>query len=104
LTKNIYEYIFIIKVGYYLDINFNKNNMPGLDGTGPLGQGPRTGRGFGYCPRGRWGAAGWGGYGYGPRRFISPKNKLQALEEEERMLEEELAAIREEKESLKNQQ
>lgn len=78
--------------------------MPGLDGTGPLGQGPRTGRGFGYCPRGRWGAAGWGGYGYGPRRFISPKNKLQALEEEERMLEEELAAIREEKESLKNQQ
>ena len=23
--------------------------MPGFDGTGPLGQGPRTGRGFGYC-------------------------------------------------------
>ena len=26
--------------------------MPGFDGTGPLGQGPRTGGGFGYCPPG----------------------------------------------------
>jgi len=24
--------------------------MPGLDGTGPLGLGPRTGRGLGLCP------------------------------------------------------
>ncbi|RKY15427.1 MAG: hypothetical protein DRP63_06950, partial [Planctomycetota bacterium] len=24
--------------------------MPGLDGTGPLGLGPRTGRGMGLCP------------------------------------------------------
>lgn len=24
--------------------------MPGLDGTGPRGEGPRTGRGFGLCP------------------------------------------------------
>ncbi len=23
--------------------------MPGFDGTGPLGQGPMTGRGMGYC-------------------------------------------------------
>lgn len=23
--------------------------MPGGDGTGPLGRGPRTGRGLGYC-------------------------------------------------------
>lgn len=30
--------------------------MPGFDGTGPRGQGPRTGGGFGYCPP-------WGGYG-----------------------------------------
>lgn len=45
--------------------------MPGGDKTGPLGMGPLTGRGAGYC-RGygmpgyanRWGAAGWGG-GYG---------------------------------------
>ena len=24
--------------------------MPGFDGTGPLGEGPRTGRGLGKCP------------------------------------------------------
>ncbi len=24
--------------------------MPGFDGTGPIGAGPRTGGGFGYCP------------------------------------------------------
>jgi len=24
--------------------------MPGFDGTGPFGQGPRTGGGFGFCP------------------------------------------------------
>ncbi|MBW2037692.1 MAG: DUF5320 domain-containing protein [Deltaproteobacteria bacterium] len=26
--------------------------MPGLDGTGPLGEGPMTGGGFGYCATG----------------------------------------------------
>lgn len=50
--------------------------MPGFDGTGPLGMGPRTGGGFGFCPpgvgyapyRGRWpvygvgrGGLPWGG-------------------------------------------
>ena len=41
--------------------------MPGLDGTGPMGEGPMTGGGFGYCvsenmPR-------YGGYGRGFARF-----------------------------------
>ncbi len=27
--------------------------MPGMDGSGPLGQGPRTGRGLGPCGQGR---------------------------------------------------
>ncbi|MDD5638716.1 MAG: DUF5320 domain-containing protein [Candidatus Pacebacteria bacterium] len=76
--------------------------MPRFDGTGPLGQGPRTGRGLGPCGGGmRCGC--WGGYGYGFRRFISPKNELAALEDEEKMLEEELAAVREEKAALKDQ-
>ncbi len=78
--------------------------MPRLDRTGPMGQGPRTGRGLGPCGSGMrrgWGC--WGGYGYGFRRFISPKNELTALEDEEKMLEEELAAIREEKAAIKNQ-
>ncbi len=26
--------------------------MPGFDGTGPMGMGPRTGGGFGFCPPG----------------------------------------------------
>ena len=54
--------------------------MPGGDRTGPLGLGPRTGRGAGYCAgyavpgymnpmpgRGLWGGrgGGWGAYGRG---------------------------------------
>jgi hypothetical protein len=40
---------------------------------------------------------GWGCWGgdFGFRRFISPKNELAALDNEEQALEEELAAIRE---------
>ncbi len=78
--------------------------MPRFNGTGPMGQGPMTGRGFGPCGGGMrrgWGCG--GGYGYGFRRFISPKNELTALEDEEKMLEEELTAIREEKAALKGQ-
>lgn len=41
--------------------------MPGLDGTGPLGLGPRTGRGLGYCAGGRAFARGWWGRGLGNR-------------------------------------
>ena len=79
--------------------------MPKLDGTGPMGQGAGTGRGFGPCGGGMrrgWGCR--GGYGYGFRRFISPKNELAALVDEEKMLEEELAAVKEEKAALKGQQ
>jgi len=75
--------------------------MPQLDKTGPLGQGPATGRRLGPCSGGM--GRGWFGrygYGFGFRRFISPKNELAALEEEEQMLEEELAYIREEKSAL----
>ena len=77
--------------------------MPKLDGTGPMGQGAGTGRGLGPCGGGMrrgWGCR--GGYGFGFRRFISPKNELAALEDEEKILEEELVAIREEKIALEN--
>ncbi len=70
-----------------------------------MGQGAGTGRGLGPCGGGTkrgWGCR--GGYGFGFRRFVSSKNELAALEDEEKMLEEELAAIKEEKESLKNRQ
>jgi len=75
--------------------------MPKLDGTGPAGQGPGTGRRLGSCGAGI--RRGWGGCGFGFRRFFSPKNELIALEGEEKMLEEELVAIREEKAALKAQ-
>jgi len=72
--------------------------MPNLDGTGPMGQGPRTGRGMG---RG-WGCCGGCrcGRGFGFRRFFSPKNKVATLKKKKKMLEEELIAIREEKSAL----
>jgi len=76
--------------------------MPKSDGTGPMSQGPKSGRGLGPCGgsmRRGWGCH--GGYGLGFRRFASPKNELAALQEEEKILEEELAAIREEKSALK---
>ena len=67
--------------------------MPRLDGTGPQGMGPMTGRGMGPC------CVGWG-RSFGRRRFASPKNELAALEEEEQMLQEELKALKEEKAAL----
>ena len=108
LTRNYYEYIFNIdsetKVELSIIIKKESKTMPRFDGTGPLGQGPRTGRGLGPCGGGM-GGRGWGCWGsYGFRRFISPKNELAALEDEEKMLEEELVAIREERTALKDQQ
>lgn len=48
--------------------------MPGLDGTGPMGMGPMTGGGRGWCnPYGPayrpWGYAGWG---VGPMAYGAP--------------------------------
>ena len=77
--------------------------MPKLDGTGPMGQGPRTGRGLGSCGGGMGQGCGcMFGRGFGFRRFFSPKNQLIDLEDQERMLEEELEAIREEKTALRS--
>ncbi len=69
-----------------------------------MGQGAGTGRGMGPCGAGTrmgWGCC--GGYGMGRRRFVSPKNELTALEEEEKMLLEELDVIKAEKEAIKSQ-
>ncbi len=79
--------------------------MPGFDQTGPVGQGPKTGKGFGPCNgmagRGLWNCR-RGGFGF--RKFFSSKNNLETLENEEKILEEELKAIREEKAGLKGQE
>ena len=42
--------------------------MPGFDGTGPLGEGPMTGGGFGHCGTGRRSPLGPRGMGF-PGRF-----------------------------------
>jgi hypothetical protein len=45
--------------------------MPAGDGTGPLGYGPMTGRGLGYCagtPQPGQAVPGWGRGGWGGRR------------------------------------
>lgn len=77
--------------------------MPRFDGTGPMGQGPGTGRGMGPCMGYRGRGFGFGrGMGFG--RFISPKNELASLEEEAKNLETELAIIREEIKSIKDNQ
>jgi len=52
--------------------NERRIKMPRRDGTGPMGMGPMTGRGFGVCGSGFYGrrncyGTGFGRRGYGPR-------------------------------------
>ena len=82
--------------------------MPFLDGTGPNGAGPRTGRGMGRCSgytgNVPWGARGYGrgfgrgygrGYGYGWRYAqAAPVDEEAELKSEATYLEERLAAIK----------
>ena len=57
--------------------------MPGYDGTGPLGQGPMTGRGLGPCGRGLVFRRGFGrGYGRG----FGFRNQITLTKEEEKKI------------------
>ncbi len=67
--------------------------MPGFDQTGPLGQGPMTGRGLGPCGGGMGYGRGFGrgyGRGFGWRRWVQPTAK-----EEKEMIQEEMSALKE---------
>lgn len=76
--------------------------MPNFNGTGPLGQGSGSGWGRGPCGCGL--KRGWTHFAHSfGRRFWSNTNTKKALEQEEKMLEEELNAIRQEKKNLKEQ-
>ena len=82
-------------------------NMPGYDKTGPQGAGPMTGRGFGACGRGirqGWNAIGRGfGRGRGLFRQSLTENDQKAdLDQEEKILKEELEQVRKEKEALRS--
>lgn len=101
--------------------------MPGGDRTGPMGQGPMTGRGMGYCSgyarpgfaspgfgrgigrrgRGRGfrnmfymtGQPAWRGYAAPP----APVDTKKALQDQARYLEEELKQIREDLKQLEDE-
>ena len=68
--------------------------MPRFDGTGPMGMGPRTGRGMGYC--------GYGfGYGNSCPYMDGGYGRRLSRKSEKEILEDELQAIEEEKEEIR---
>ena len=91
--------------------------MPRYDMTGPMGVGPFTGRGVGYCAHRSFGPMGYGrgvargagrgmgsgrgmgfrrGPGLGPAYYVGPDlSEKELLEDEKTYLEEQLEAIRE---------
>jgi len=74
--------------------------MPGQDRTGPLGQGPLTGRGLGPCGRGMGRSFGRGrGFGWRARTMqVMPIQQPAVITEkqEKEFLEQELSALKEE--------
>jgi hypothetical protein len=105
-------------------------NMPGGDGTGPMGLGPRTGRGAGYCAgfnapgfanplprRGIGFGRGFRGRGFEFRRMafaptepvyrepveLSKEEKIKILEADRKDIEAELEEIKKEIEEIKKQ-
>ncbi len=85
--------------------------MPNRDKTGPMGQGPLTGRGFGPCGGGRGFGRGFGrgrgGFGRGLGRYYGwnePQTKeeqAEALVDYRKALEEELEDVKKQEEELK---
>jgi hypothetical protein len=72
--------------------------MPQQDRTGPLGQGPMTGRGFGICGKGFGFRQGFG-RGFG-RRCFQPVQFNES--DEKKILQEELKEIEVEKQEIQN--
>jgi len=63
--------------------------MPMNDGSGPRGQGPLTGRGFGSC-KGKGTGFSRCGRGFGIRVSFSKEEEKKILEEEKKSIEEKL--------------
>ncbi len=91
--------------------------MPYRNGTGPMGAGPLTGRGFGYCGAGfgfgrgfgmgmgyGWRTGGWGFAPYVLNPAYAPTVELQkqALINEQKYLETRLEALKAQINSLQN--
>ena len=85
--------------------------MPRFNGTGPMGQGPMTGRGLGPCGGGMVNGRRGGGRGLGWRRFLgyypaptlSKKDEVEMLSGEAEIVEEELKNIKARLAELKSQ-
>ncbi len=93
--------------------------MPYLDGTGPMGLGPLTGRGLGYCGAGlrlgyrrrlrgggRLDGYGWRTAGWGAAWDVVPFSadvQKQALANEQKALEMRLEALKAQIEALKKE-
>ena len=69
--------------------------MPGMDGTGPMGQGPLTGRGLGPC-----GCGMRRGFGRGLGRFRYAEPLVLTQEEQKKILETQLKEIELEKQNI----
>jgi hypothetical protein len=80
--------------------------MPFRDGTGPSGQGPRTGRGGGNCAgqggAGRFFGRGGRGRGLGRGFGIAPEQERSWLENQAQALQAALQSITERLDALKN--
>lgn len=83
--------------------------MPGFDKTGPMGQGPMSGRGFGPCGMG----LGWRrrfGMGRGMGRYfcwnwsVTREDQKKALAEYKKALQEEMEDVEKELVSLQKQE
>ncbi|MFH0971711.1 MAG: DUF5320 domain-containing protein [Candidatus Micrarchaeota archaeon] len=80
--------------------------MPGYDGTGPLGKGKKSGRGFGAC-RGEAGIGGQKGFGGGHWRGLCiaraiTRTALLSKEEQTGILNERLKEIDAEKKAIES--
>ncbi|AEV29154.1 hypothetical protein SpiGrapes_1341 [Sphaerochaeta pleomorpha str. Grapes] len=78
--------------------------MPARDGTGPMGLGPYSGKGFGTCPRlsGRGFGRGYGrGQGYGYRNTYGTVATKETLEEQRENVERQLRDVQNRIQSLK---
>ena len=71
--------------------------MPNLNGMGPRGDGPMTGRAMGNCDGATRRFSRRRGLGFGFRRFFGGRGQRLTLEDQEKILEEELEAVRREK-------
>ena len=90
------------------------NHVPRRDGTGPMGQGPMTGRGCGPCTYGPCGLGlGWRkrfGMGRGLGRYFgwswpqTTQDQKQALSDYRQALEEELQDVKKEEAELSQQE